>query len=1449
MARAGSLRLLTTFFVRRFFDAEVFGPSVDGRLLLLALIPLLAAPGVAIPIFMAAGGHETTDPSTWGWSTVARELDPAALRDISLSVKAQYVTYAMGLAALFSALCWRRLVPDRRDAMLLGATPASASTVLLARVLALAIVTCLFAFGVHALSALAFGAALASGGGLVFFARGVLAHLVATGAASLFAVLVVVGSTGVLLAIVGARRFDSALGALQAAVAAATLSLLMALPAFDSAAAVQQLAATPGVATLVPPMWFLGLYEWMLGSPAEGLSGLALVGLQALAALSALVAASYPWSYQRLRAFALAGAADQKRRARWHTRPIHRVIDAATRRTPVPAVARFHLAALSRGPAQRLIVSLAAGATLAVALPAWLDAGGGGAVPDSFAGFAWPMWSILFLVAALRFASAVPIDTGGDWLFDLRSPWPAAVRRTVVLTLTTIGVVPAVLASFIVFWIWWGLGIATANAVVVGACGLALVELLVGRSAAVPCAAPLTLDGPMLKRRAAIGVALLVPFAFVVPSMMFVASPFPVGLLIVTGFWTAVAAAVVSLARRRPLLDAGHEATSVIGRALRANGRFRASTSATIEPGADLAPVPSRSSTFALGSGRRVRGPNRAADRWFEDMDFDLRGVARDVSQAARQLRRAPGFAFFGVVILAVGIGATVATRQVLSELIGQASHIDDPDSLFVIRSRNFGSLSPADFDDLRRRQTSFRHIGAWSDFPTSLAWDNGAALVEGQLVSGDFFAAVGTRPAAGRLIQAQDDDPASLPVVVLAHQFWRSSLQGRPDIVGSAVFVGGIRHDVVGVAPPEFVGIQVGVRRPDVFVPLAHPPPTDAALEAFRQRPDSRWLRVVGRLRPDATGSSARAELTAIGASLDADRPLPPIQRGSRRLTDRNLGMTSAAYDSSWERAQSTGRTFLLVPLVVLLATVLNLATLVLTRETSRRGELAVRQALGASRWSLIRTTAAELTMLAVAGAGAALVSASVVIRFAATFVEESIAYRPEIGLEGGLGATTVITAGVLVVVAVAAAGLIPAVRATGKLSDALGRDASRSTSRGWAGRQILIAGQVAITVCLLLMAAVSVRTALMMAPRYAELDLQDLVVATVPFRLQGQTGPELHRTIERVLTAGRASTTLAGTAAVTSLPVEGSSAGGVTVTPQGQIVPDELVQTADFIGATPLAFGMLDLAPTQGRLLTDADLDAAARVAVISEGLGRALFGGADSTGRTIDVGLATDTIGAIGPRTTEPFTVVGTVTDVIRADGHPLAMIYAPLSAIPSPDVTFIAAARDGQQAAALEALRSTIRSVDPTLPFTFSGRGEQLVRVPALLLRFLAKAAGALALVALALSMTGLYAVLSHLVVLRRQELGIRLALGGSPAAIVKLIMSDGARPVLIGIGVGVAFGAVARLSLQPLVSDAIDAIDPLVTLMAAVPLVIAALIACYLPARRAARTDPLGVIRS
>lgn len=1445
MARNGPLRLLTKFFIRRFFDGEMFGPAVDGRLLLIALVPLLAAPGVAIPLFMS-GGLGSTDPSTWGWSVVARELGPEALREISLSVKAQYVTFAMGLAALFCSLCWRRLLPDRRDALILGATPASPATVLLARVLALTIVTGMFVLGVHALSALAFGAALAAGSGLAFFARGALAHLIATGAASLFAVLVVVGSTGILLAIVGARRFDSALGGLQAVVAGATLSLLLALPAFDSAEAVRQLAATPGAADAIPPMWFLGLYEWLLGSPAEGLSRLAALALAAVAAASALAALSYPWSYHRLRAFALAGNAGRGHRTRFARRLISRGIDAATRRARVPAVARFHVTALARGPAQRLIVSLAVGAALAVSLPGWLDSGG--AEMSSFGAFVWPWWSVLMLVSALRFASAVPVDVGGDWLFDLREPWPAAVRQTVVQTLTALGVVPVALACFVTFWIGGGLGLAAAYAVVVTACGVALVEILVGRSAAVPCAGPITIDGPVIKRRAAAAVALVFVYVIVVPGMMMSARRFPTALLIVTGWWTAVAAAVVSWARRQPVLDRGRDATSVIGRALRAGGRFRTSNAATTEPAAAGTFVPSRPSLLDLESSQEGRGADRPPDRWFDGIDFDPRGIARDVFQAARQLRRAPGFALFGVVILAVGIGATVSTHQVLAELIGHATRIEDPDSVFVIRSRSFGSLSVADFQTFGERQTSFRDLGAWTDFPTSLAWDEDAALVEGQGVSGGFFTAVGTRPAAGRLIQPQDDDPASPPVAVLAHQFWRSSLQGRAGAVGSVVTIGGTPYDVVGIAPPSFVGVQVGVRRPDVFVPLAHLPPTDAALAAFRRRPDSRWLRVVGRLRPGASESSARAELTAISASLDAERPPQPIQLGSRRLTDRVFGMTPAARDVAWERARSAGRTFLLVPLVVLLATVLNLATLVFTRETSRRGEMAVRQALGASRWSLIRTTAAELTMLAVVGAGAALLSASVVIRFAVAFVEESMAYQPDIGLDGGLGTTTVVTAGVLVAIAVAAAGLLPAVSATGELRGALGRDASRSASRRWAGRRALVAGQVAITVCLLLMAAVSVRTALMMAPRDAELDLRGLVVATVPFRLQGQPGAEITRTVDRVLAAAQASRTMDRAAALTSLPVERSSANQVRVTLPGQVVPDDVVTTAEFIGVTPAAFAMLELAPREGRLLTDGDLGAAARVAVISQGLGRSLFAGASPIGRTIDVGQANDTIGAIGPQTAEPLTVVGTVTEVIGSDGIPLPMVYAPVSLIPSADVTFIASAQDGEQAAALHALRAAIRAVDPTLPFAFSGRGEQLIRVPVLFLQLLAKLAAALAAIALAISMTGLYAVLAHLVVVRRQEVGIRLALGSTPAGIVWLIMRDGAGPVLAGLGVGVALGAVARLSLQPMVADVIDAIDPVITVIAAVPLVLAALIACYLPARRASRTDPLDVMR-
>lgn len=1423
MARNGSLRLLTKFFIRRFFDVEIFGPSVDSRLLLIALVPLLAAPGVAIPLFMARGAGGA-DPLTWGWWMVARELGPAALREISLSVKVQYLTFAMGLAALFCSLCWRRLLPDRRDALLLGAMPASPATVLLARVLALAIVTGMFTLGVHGLSALAFGAALAAGNGFEFFARGVLAHLIATGAASLFAVLVVVGSTGALLAFVGARRFESALGGLQAVIAGATLSLLLALPALDSTAAVRQFAATPGAADAIPPMWFLGLYEWVLGSPAEGLSRLAALALAAVAATTALGALSYPWSYHRLRAFALAGSAGRGGRSRLGRRMIWRALEAATTRARVPAVARFHLTALARGPAQRLIVSLAVGAALAVSLPGWLDIS---AQLSSFQTFAWPWWSVLLLVSAGRFASAVPVDTGGDWLFDLREPWPAAVRHTAVQTLTTLTVVPVTVACFVTFWVGGGLGIATASAVIVTACGVALVELLVGRSAAVPCVGQITIDGPMIKQRAAGALALVFVYGIVVPLMVFAARRSPATLLIVTGWWTAVAAAVVSWMRQRPILRKGRDATSVIGLALRADGRFRTSNAATTER-VKRAPAPAPSP------------PNRR----FGGIDFDARGIARDVFQAARQLRRAPGFALFGVVILAVGIGATVSTHQVMSELIGQSTQIEDPDSVFVIRSSSFGALSMADFQALSDRQTSFRYLGAWSDFPTSLAWDGGAALVQGQGVSADFFVAVGARPAAGRLIQPQDDDLGSPPVAVLAHQFWRSSLQGRADVVGSTVLVGGTTYDVVGIASPSFVGVQVGVRRPDVFVSLAHLPVTDGALEAVRREPDSRWLRVVGRLSPGASELSARAELSAISSSLDADRPLQPVQRGSRRLTDRALGMTSAGRDLAWERARSVGRSLLLVPLVVLLATLLNIATMVLTRETSRRGELAVRRSLGASRWSLIRTTAAELTILAIAGAGAALLSASVVIRLAAAFVEESIGYRPDLQLGGELGVTTVVAAGVLVAITVVVAGLLPAVSATDGLNEALGRDASRSASGRWAGRRNLVAAQVAITLCLLLIAAVSVRTALKMAPRDAELDLRGLVVASVPFRLQGQTGAEIDRIVERVLATTQASRTIDRAAAVTSLPVVRSSANQAPVRVPGQTVPDDVVPMAEFIGVTPAAFAMLGLAPREGRLLARGDLDATARVAVISQGLGRTLFAGASPIGRTIDVGRANNAIGQIAG----PLTVVGTVTEVIGSDGRPLPLVYVPAPLLAAADITFIASAPEGAQAGALQALRAAIVAVDPTLPFTFTGRGEQLLRVPALILQVLAKSAVVLAVIALAISMTGLYAVLAHLVVVRRQELGIRLALGSLPASIVWLVMRDGAKPVIVGLGIGVALGAVVRLSLQPMLTEAIEAIDPITTLIAAVPLVLAALIASYVPARRASRTDPLDVMR-
>ena len=1445
MARAGSLRLLTRFFVRRFFDAEIFGPSVDGRVLFIALVALLAAPGVFVPVFMA-GAIASSDSTTWGWTVVARELGPDALREISLTVKAQYITYAMGLAALFCTLSWRRLLPDRRDALILGATPAPASTVLLARVLALAVVTGMFALGVHALSALAFGAALAAGSDVAFFVRGVAAHLVATTAASLFAVLVVVSVTGLLLAVAGPRRFEIALGPLQALVAGATLALLVALPSFDSAAWVEQLIASPAASATVPSLWFLGLYELIVGSPAAGLGRLALWAVGSLAAGAGLAAASYPWAYHRLRAFALAGNAGAGRRGSALSRLWKGAVAGAAHQTRVPAVAQFHLTALSRGPAQRLMVSLAVGAALAFAMPAWLEGGRGDVANSSFATFAWPMWAMLLLVGALRFASAIPIDPGGEWLFTLRQPWPPAVRRTAVEVLTALGVVPVTLACFVTFWAWWNLGIAAVNAVVVGATGLALVQLVVGRSAAVPCVGALVLDGPMLWRRILAWGAVAVPFAWVVPSVMHVASQFPIGMAVAGGFWVANAAAVIAWAGRRPAFDTEPDAALILDRALRAARQHR-SAGGSIGVGSG-GPSSANAGPVSITRPGDDRGRRGDSERWFDDVDFSPRAVGRDVCCAARQLGRSPGFALFGVVILSIGIGATVAVHHVTSQIVGGASVIRDAGAVHLIQSRTMGSMSLEDVAALRARQTAFSSLGAWSAFPASVAWSDGAALVEGHLVSGDFFGTVDVPPAEGRLLQPADDRPDAPPVVMLAHEFWRSAMRGQPDVVGSALMIGGARYDVVGIAPPTFGGVQAGIRRPDLFVPLAHPPATDAALAAFRQRPGSRWLHVIGRLAAESSEDAARSQVAAIGEALDQDVPIQPVMRGARLVSTRSFGMTPATEDRAWERVRASARTFMLLPITVLLVTVLNLSTLVLSREAGRRGELAVRRALGASRWSLIRTTVAEMTLLAVAGGVAALLATSAVIRLIAAFLEESIAYRPEVSLDGGLGSATVAAAALLVVIAVTAAGLLPAIRATGSLNDALGRDASRAASCGLGGRRFLVASQVGVTVCLLLVGALAIQALAGASLRTVEFDLQRLVVAGVPMRLQGLEPDDARRIVERVLAEATVATPIDRIAAMTSLPGVSASGGGVWIGTPGRPGEGDQRLSAELIGITPAALSLLNVASRAGRPLTPGDAASSSRVVVISEHLARTLFGPGDPIGRMVAFERGHDTLGAIGSTTTDTATIVGTVSDLVGVDGEPASMIYAPITHIQSPDVWFVASAPPDANAATIEGLRTTLRRVAPELPTTFIGRADRLLRGPQLALGIVVQFAVVLALVALVVSMAGLYAVLTHVVVLRRPEMGIRLALGSTPGAIVRLIMLDGAQPVLVGIALGIGLGALARLSLQPLLANAIDAIDPVTTVIAAVPLVLAALIACYLPARRAARTDPLGVIR-
>jgi len=797
-------------------------------------------------------------------------------------------------------------------------------------------------------------------------------------------------------------------------------------------------------------------------------------------------------------------------------------------------------------------------------------------------------------------------------------------------------------------------------------------------------------------------------------------------------------------------------------------------------------------------------------------------------------LLKRPGFTIIVALTLAFSIGAnTTIFTWIKAVLLQHLPGIERPEELAEIwgATRNNSALSSSylDYLDFRDRNEVFSGLIAHQVLPLNLGRGARPERVWGAIVSGNYFDALGVRVAVGRTFLPEEDrTPNTQPVVVIGHGLWQRRFGGDPNVVGQTVTLNEHDFTVIGVAPKEFGSTFSGAAL-DVWTPVM--------MKDYVARPHfsltdrgSRWLMVMGRLRPGATVAQAQANVATIAGQLAQNYP----------QTNEQLGVEVYSLTRSPYGLKRTMRPalvmFMAVVAMALLIACANIANLLLARATSRRKEIAIRMALGASRKRLVRQLLTESLALAALGGVSGLLLAFWTARLLKAFLPPfglatSFDTSPDARVLGFTLAVTVVT-GLLF-------GLVPALQASrpdlvATLKDdisAVGR-----SKRRFALRHLLVVAQVALSVLALVGAGLFVRSLWLAQRADPGFNPDGVVLASFDPFLNGYDetrGREFYRLlVERVeALPGMQSVSLAR-----RLPLTLSGIAFANITIEGYTPGRDEDMRINYETVGPKYFQTMSIRLARGRDFNERDNERAPGVVIINETMARRYWPDQDAMGQRLKLGK-------------NWLEIVGIASEVKqrRLNEPPQPFLYLPL--LQDYRSNMILVARTALELrAALPAVESVVAKLDPNMPIFDVKTLNEHVGVSLFLPRMAATLLSLFGLLALLLAAIGLYGVMSYSVSQRTREIGIRISLGAMRRDVLKLIMGQGLILSLIGIGAGlVAASAVTRLIAHLLYG--VSANDPATFTLIALLLVGVALVACYLPARRATKVDPMIALRN
>jgi putative ABC transport system permease protein len=835
------------------------------------------------------------------------------------------------------------------------------------------------------------------------------------------------------------------------------------------------------------------------------------------------------------------------------------------------------------------------------------------------------------------------------------------------------------------------------------------------------------------------------------------------------------------------------------------------------------------STVDALANGLQERRNNR----WYSpraSRDPLMTTFLADMKFGVRLLRRNPQLAVLAVATLALGIGLSVSLYSVAHATLVSPLPFRDESRVVMMyehapqKGNIRGNVAPANFLDWRERTSSFEAMGALNPVTTTVMSGSGEAVrANGRRVLGDAFPALGLEPLLGRVFTSRDERPGN-DVVLLSHHFWQHYFAGDPAIVGRTITVDERPHTVVGVLKPvlRVPGGPVGFD--DLFIPWV-------LMDWQRRSRGSHISEAVARIRDGVTFEQAQADVARVAAALAQEFP-------------------------QWNE----GETVLLVPLrevlvgdvrpalvvlvgavtMVLLIACVNVANLLLARATARRQEMSVRAALGAARGRLVRQLLAESLVLALAAAAAGVVAAYWIVGWIRALLPEDLAAAIDVTLDWRIASLALAAC----VATAVLAGLAPAWVVVVRDASGAVRDGRNGRQPSAVIRRVLVTLQVALAVVLLVGAGLLTRSLLRLTNVDAGLRPHNVLTLSLELPRTRYEGPRQWQPFyERLLSELRALPGVVNAGGIGGLPfTENGGSAGFVVEGQMPTNPNEHTYVIYRLVTTGL-FDTLGIPLREGRDFSSADGINSARVAIVNETLARRYWPNGSAVGKRVSLGR--------NPRPQDWITIVGVVGDTHHWSlAEPIDIqMYVPYTQEPNwltPGQIAVRSAGDPMRLAA--AARERVRAIDPLVPISSVETMDEIMRRSVAAPRFNLTLVGLLSVSALALATIGIYGLLAFSVSLRIREIGVRTALGASSGAIGRMVLSEGLRLTLGGILAGLLTALALTRWLDPMLFQ-VQSDDPVTFAGIALLLLAVSVIACCIPARRAAHIDPLTALRT